>query len=301
MAMVGVIGAGVMGKDIALTCAARGYDVVLCDSEESVLASASGQMRRLIKKYRMMSTDLAEWNADEILGRITCSAGLAQLAGVDWIVENIVENPEAKRELYLRLRDVCGEEARIAVNTSCIPITRIASLLPHPHQVIGMHFMNPVPLIGGIEVIRGYHTSDETVKAAESFATSLNKQPIVVNDMPGFVSNRLSHLFMNEAAFLVQDGVAEPEQVDAVFKLGYGHRMGPLETADLIGLDTVVNSLAVLYDEFQETKFRCCPLLKKMVDAGLLGRKSGQGFYSYTTQAAPAPGSDAGRSRVGAI
>ncbi|WP_405610675.1 3-hydroxyacyl-CoA dehydrogenase NAD-binding domain-containing protein [Streptomyces sp. NBC_01511] len=301
MATVGVIGAGVMGKDIALACAARGYDVILCDSDESVLGSAPGQLRRLIRKYRMMSTDLAGWQTEDILGRVTYSADLARTADVDWIVENIVEDPQAKRELYLQLRDLCGEEVRIAVNTSCLPITRIASLVAYPHQVIGMHFMNPVPLISGVEVIRGHHTSDETVQAAESFAASLNKQSIVVNDMPGFVSNRLSHLFMNEAAFLVQDGVAEAEKVDAVFKLGYGHKMGPLETADLIGLDTVVNSLAVLYDEFQDTKFRCCPLLKKMVDAGLLGRKSGQGFYSYATRATPVSAGDAVRTGAGAI
>ncbi|MCF0076972.1 3-hydroxyacyl-CoA dehydrogenase family protein [Streptomyces lomondensis] len=288
MATVGVIGAGVMGKDVALTCAAYGYDVLLCDSDADVLASAPGQMRRRVRKYRMMSPAVAEWHADDVLGRVSRTGDVADLAGADWIVENIVEDPEAKRELYLRLREVCTETVRVAVNTSCMPITRIASLMPHPQRVIGMHFMNPVPLIDGVEVIRGQHTSDDTVKAAEEFAGSLGKRPIVVNDMPGFVSNRLSHLFMNEAAFLVQDGVAAPEQVDDVFKLGYGHRMGPLETADLIGLDTVVNSLAVLYDEFQDPKFRCCPLLKKMVDAGFLGRKSGRGFYDYTTSTAGA-------------
>ncbi|MFD4024183.1 3-hydroxyacyl-CoA dehydrogenase family protein [Streptomyces sp. NPDC058576] len=300
MATVGVIGAGVMGKDVALACAARGYEVILCDSEGLVLKAAPGQLRRLIRKYRMMSATLSEWNAEEILGRITCSPDLDRMADADWIVENIVEDREAKRELYLRLRDVCGADVRIAVNTSCLPITRIASLMPYPQQIIGMHFMNPVPLIDGVEVIRGHHTSDGTVQAAESFAASLGKQAIVVNDMPGFVSNRLSHLFMNEAAFLVQDGVADAEKVDAVFTLGYGHRMGPLATADLIGLDTVVNSLAVLYEEFQDTKFRCCPLLKKMVDAGLLGRKSGQGFYSYGTHADPIPAGRTGLAEAGA-
>ncbi|MER6911891.1 3-hydroxyacyl-CoA dehydrogenase NAD-binding domain-containing protein [Streptomyces sp. NPDC000594] len=281
MATVGVIGAGVMGKDIALTCAAHGYDVVLCDSEPEVLASANGQMRRLVRKYRMMSEAVSGWRADEILGRIRLTDTPADLAGADWIVENIVEDADAKEQLYRSLREVLPEGVRIAVNTSCISITRIAALLPRPDRVIGMHFMNPVPLIEGIEVIRGHHTSDETTRAAEAFAASLTKRPIVVNDMPGFVSNRLSHLFMNEAAFLVQDGVAGPEEIDAIFKLGYGHKMGPLETADLIGLDTVVDSLKVLYDEFQDPKFRCCPLLKKMVAAGLLGRKSGQGFHTY--------------------
>lgn len=282
MSTVAVIGAGVMGKDVALTCAAHGYDVVLSDRDPEVLASATSQMRRLVSKYRFMSSDVAEWHADEILSRIRLSADHEDLTKADWIVENIVEDLAAKQELYRHLRDVCKKNVKIAVNTSCISITQIASLLPRPDQVIGMHFMNPVPLIGCVEVIRGHHTSDDMTREAQAFAASLNKQAIVVNDMPGFVSNRLSHLFMNEAVFLVQDDVAEPEQIDAVFKLGYGHKMGPLETADLIGLDTVANSLEILYREFQDTKFRCCPLLKKMVAAGLLGRKSGQGFYTYS-------------------
>lgn len=281
MAKIGVIGAGVMGKDVALTCAAHGHDVVLCDSDPDVLASVPRQTRQLVRKYRMMSDAAATWSADDVVTRVRVTDDYAEFADVDWVVENIVEKLEAKEQVYRRLADVCGDEVRFAVNTSCISITRIASVMPRPDHVIGMHFMNPVPLIDGIEVIRGYHTSEETVKQAESFATSLGKQAIVVNDMPGFVSNRLSHLFMNEAAFLVQDGVAEPEQIDAIFTSGYGHKMGPLATADLIGLDTVVDSLAILYEEFQDTKFRCCPLLKKMVAAGRLGRKTGHGFYTY--------------------
>ncbi|NUT49872.1 MAG: 3-hydroxyacyl-CoA dehydrogenase family protein [Saccharothrix sp.] len=282
MATVGVIGAGVMGKDVAITCAANGYDVILSDHDPDVLAAAPGDVRGLVRKFRMMSQATASWKADEILGRIRFSADLGDLAEVDWIVENIVEDPVAKERLYLDLRDVCGEDVKIAVNTSCISITRLAAHTARPADVVGIHFMNPVPMLECAEVVRGFHTSDETIKQAEEFVGSLGKRPIVVRDMPGFVSNRLSHLFMNEAAFLVHDGVAEPEQVDAIFKLGYGHRMGPLETADLIGLDTVVNSLNVLYEEFQDSKFRCCPTLKKMVAAGLLGRKSGQGFYTYS-------------------
>ncbi|MEU6024577.1 3-hydroxyacyl-CoA dehydrogenase family protein [Micromonospora sp. NPDC048871] len=281
MATVGVVGAGVMGKDVAITCAANGYDVILSDHDPDVLAAAPRDLRKLVRKFRMMSPAAAGWKTDEILGRIRCGADLGELAGVDWIVENIVEDLAAKEQLYLALRDICGESVRIAVNTSCISITKLAACTPRPPNVVGIHFMNPVPLLECAEVVRGYHTSDDTIKQAEEFVRSLGKRSIVVNDMPGFVSNRLSHLFMNEAAFLVHDGVAEPEQVDAIFKLGYGHKMGPLETADLIGLDTVVNSLNVLYEEFQDSKFRCCPTLKKMVAAGLLGRKSGQGFYTY--------------------
>ncbi|MEU5552263.1 MULTISPECIES: 3-hydroxyacyl-CoA dehydrogenase family protein [unclassified Micromonospora] len=281
MATVGVIGAGVMGKDVAITCAAKGYDVILSDHDSDVLATAPRDIRQLVRKFRMMSPAAAAWKADEILGRIRFGTDLGDLAGVDWIVENIVEDLAAKERLYLDLRDVCGESTKIAVNTSCISITKLAAGTPRPHNVVGIHFMNPVPLLECAEVVRGYHTSEDTIKQAEEFVRSLGKQSIVVNDMPGFVSNRLSHLFMNEAAFLVHDGVAEPEQIDAIFKLGYGHRMGPLETADLIGLDTVVDSLNVLYAEFQDSKFRCCPTLKKMVAAGRLGRKSGQGFYTY--------------------
>lgn len=278
---VAVIGAGVMGKDVALTCAAQGFDVVLVDRDEGVVAQAPRQMRKSLRRYRMMSPSVAAWDAAEILGRIRVTSDDTAVSQAAWIVENIVENVGAKEQLYRRLREVCREDAYVAVNTSCISITRIAALMPRPELVVGMHFMNPVPLIEGVEMIRGMHTSDRTVKAAEDFAASLGKQAIVVNDSPGFVSNRLSHLFMNEAAFLVQDSVAEPEQVDAVFTLGYGHAMGPLATADLIGLDTVVDSLAVLYEEFQDPKFRCCPLLKKKVAAGQLGRKTGQGFYAY--------------------
>ncbi|TDC02159.1 3-hydroxyacyl-CoA dehydrogenase family protein [Micromonospora fluostatini] len=281
MATVGVIGAGVMGKDVAITCAANGYDVILSDHDPDVLAAVPRDLRRLVRKFRMMSPAAAAWKTDEILGRIRYGADLGELAGADWIVENIVEDLAAKERLYLALRDVCGESVRIAVNTSCISITKLAACTPRPQNVVGIHFMNPVPLLECAEVVRGYHTSDDTIKQAEEFVRSLGKRSIVVNDMPGFVSNRLSHLFMNEAAFLVHDGVAGPEQVDAIFKLGYGHRMGPLETADLIGLDTVVNSLNVLYEEFQDSKFRACPTLKKMVAAGLLGRKSGKGFYTY--------------------
>lgn len=281
MQTVGVIGAGVMGKDVAVTCAAAGYDVVLLDNDIDVVTSAPRDMRGLVRKYRMLSPSVAEWDIDDVLGRIRTTHDDADLIEAEWVVENVVEDVEVKSQIYRRLGDLCGDGVRIAANTSCISITRLASLLPNPAAVVGMHFMNPVPLIDGVEVIRGIHTSDDTVQAAETFATALGKQAVVVNDSPGFVSNRLSHLFMNEAAFLVHEGVAGAEQIDAVFTLGYGHRMGPLATADLIGLDTVVDSLAVLYEQFQDPKFRCCPLLKKMVAAGQLGRKSGQGFYSY--------------------
>jgi 3-hydroxybutyryl-CoA dehydrogenase len=283
MATVGIIGAGVMGKDVAITCAGSGYDVVLWDHDPEVSSAAAGEIRMLARRYRLMAPDSPLWKNPGITDRIRVADSMAELTGVDWIVENVVEDVAVKEEVHQALHEVCGQGPRIAVNTSCVSITRIAALAVRPSDVIGMHFMNPVPLIDCVEVVRGHHTSDETTKRAEEFVTALGKRPVVVADSPGFVSNRLSHLFMNEAAFLVHEGVAGPEEVDAIFTQGYGHKMGPLATADLIGLDTVVASLQVLYDDMQDSKFRCCPLLKKMVDAGLVGRKSGQGFYTYGT------------------
>jgi 3-hydroxybutyryl-CoA dehydrogenase len=183
--------------------------------------------------------------------------------------------------VYRALDALCPPEVCFGVNTSCISITRVAGFTQRPDRVIGMHFMNPVYLKTSIEIIRGYHTSEQTIQAARNLLRQLGKDAILVNDYPGFVSNRISHLFMNEAAFVVQDQVATPHEVDAIFKKCYGHTMGPLETADLIGLDTVVHSLDVLYESYQDSKFRCCPLLRKMVHAGLLGVKSGKGFYEY--------------------
>lgn len=281
MKKIAVIGAGVMGIDVAITLAAHGYDVILKDNNQEVIDNAYKVMRQKLRSYKFMSEEVGQWNYEEIKSKIVLSNNCELFNYVDFVIENIVEDYECKKKVYLELNEFCNKNTKYAVNTSCISITKIASLMSYPQNVIGMHFMNPVPLKEGVEVIKGYHTSEETVKDTEELANSLGKKAIVVNDMPGFVSNRLSHLFMNEAAFLVQDNVATPEQIDNIFKIGYGHKMGPLETADLIGLDTVVNSLEILYNEYQDSKFRCCPLLKKMVDAGLLGRKSGQGFYNY--------------------
>ena len=281
MKSVGILGAGVMGKEIAITCAAFNFDVVLCDSSAEVRDELPRRLRSLIRGYRLMP-DGPQWNVAEVLGRITVTGHLQDLASATWLIENITEKRDAKELLYRSLAQYWAPGQYLAINTSCIPITRLAGLMPQPERVVGMHFMNPVALVQGLEVIRGRCTDEDTVSAACNLATTLGKVPIVVNDQPGFVSNRLSHLFMNEAAFLVQEGVADAASIDAIFRLGYGHRMGPLETADLIGLDTVVDSLAVLYDEFQDSKFRCCSLLKTMVAAGELGRKSGRGFYDYS-------------------
>ncbi|MCU0290023.1 MAG: 3-hydroxyacyl-CoA dehydrogenase family protein, partial [Acidobacteria bacterium] len=225
--------------------------------------------------------ELKALTIDDILAKITFTAGYEGFANVDLVIENIVEEWEAKKSLYSQLDNVCKADTVYAVNTSCISITKIGTLMAKPDKVIGAHFMNPVPLKKIVEVIRGFHTSEETVVTMKEFLKTLGKSGVVVNDFPGFVSNRVSHLYMNEAAYLVQDGVAGPKEVDMIFTHGFGHKMGPLATADLIGLDTVVKSLEVLYQSYQDPKFRCCPLLKKMVDAGLLGKKSGKGFFQY--------------------
>jgi 3-hydroxybutyryl-CoA dehydrogenase len=217
-----------------------------------------------------------------LIKKIIFTDNYSDFDNVDLIIENVTEDCEIKKNVYSELNEICSDDATFAINTSCISITKIASYLNKPENAIGMHFMNPVPLKQMVETIRGHHTSEKTVETAKQFLKSIKKNPIIVNDYPGFVANRLSHLFMNEAAFLVQDNVASPDEIDMIFKQGYGHKMGPLETADLIGLDTVVKSLNILYDSYQDSKFRCCPLLKKMVDAGILGIKTGKGFYDYT-------------------
>jgi len=206
---------------------------------------------------------------------------LRDVASCDFIIENVTENWEIKKQVYENLERVMPTEICFGANTSCISITKIGSATKRPANVVGIHLMNPVYLKPTVEVIRGFHTSDRTIDILLQLFSRLEKEAIIVEDMPGFVSNRISHLFMNEAAFALQDHVATAEKIDAVFKKCFGHKMGPLETADLIGLDTVMRSLDVLYESFQDPKYRCCPLLRKLVHAGHLGRKTGKGFHVY--------------------
>ena len=281
MKKVAIIGAGLMGSDVALNLACYGFHVILKDINEQILEEAKQRITNSFRMIRMMKPMFKDLAFNEMLANIHFVSDYQSLGEAEVIIENVTEDWDIKEAVYRDLKDICGSEVLYCVNTSCISITKIASLLPYPANVIGTHFMNPVPLKEVVEVVKGFHTSPETVDRTKALLRSFKKIPVVVKDFPGFVANRLSHLFMNEAAFLIQEQVASAGEVDIIFKKGYGHAMGPLETADLIGLDTVVNSLEVLYDDYQDPKFRCCPLLKKMVDAGLLGKKSGEGFYKY--------------------
>ena len=280
LATIGVIGAGVMGVGLAQALAHSGLRTLLIDVSDSILESALGQIRNGIRFARLLQKNLSG-SPEEILGRIQASSDYGVLREADFVIENVTEQVAIKTEVYRRLDAVCPPQCVFAANTSAIPITRIAAMTGRPAQVIGMHFMNPVPLKTAVEVIRGYHTSDETTATATRLLSLMGKKAILVGDSPGFVSNRVLMLTINEAIFLVQEKVAAPEVVDEIFRNCFEHKMGPLETADLIGLDTILLSIEVLYDEFKDSKYRPCPLLRKMVDAGLRGRKSGRGFYSY--------------------
>ena len=275
-----VIGAGVMGIGVAQNLACVGMNVILIDISQEILEKAKENIYRNIRFQSFMNKDKSI-DVDKIISRIEFTMDYSRIKEVDYVIENVPEDWETKRDIYTKIDDICNEKCILLVNTSCISITKIASLTKRPDKVIGTHFMNPVPMKSTIEAIRGYHTSDDTIQLTEELLKKMDKEMILVNDFPGFVSNRISHLLMNEAAYVVQDQVASPKDVDRIFKKCFEHKMGPLETADLIGLDTVVNSLDVLYESYQDTKFRCCPLLRKMVDAGLYGIKNGRGFYDY--------------------
>jgi 3-hydroxybutyryl-CoA dehydrogenase len=277
---IGVIGAGVMGVGLAHALAQSGLRTLLIDVSDSILESARGQIRNNIRFQRLFHKNPGS-RPDEILERIKVSADYDILRDADFVIENVTEKLAVKADVYRRLDQICSSQCIFAANTSAIPITRIGAMTRRPARVLGMHFMNPVPLKPAVEVIRGYHTSDDTIATATRLLSLMGKKPIIVGDSPGFVSNRVLMLTINEAIFLVQEKVASPEVVDDIFKNCFEHKMGPLETADLIGLDTILFSIDVLYDEFKDSKFRPCALLRQMVDAGLHGRKSGRGFYNY--------------------
>jgi 3-hydroxybutyryl-CoA dehydrogenase len=278
---VGVIGAGVMGTGVAQVAAQAGLSVVLVDLSDAILSSAKDAIRQGVRMQLLLAKGPERARAKEVMDAISLTTDHGDLAGVDFVVENVTEKWEIKAPIYRSIDAICKPECVFAANTSAIPITRIASATKRPDKVLGIHFMNPVPLKPAAEVIRGYHTSDASLEVAKGLLAAMGKEAIVVRDSPGFVSNRVLMLTVNEAIYLVQEGVASAEDVDRVFTSCFGHKMGPLATADLIGLDTILLSIEVLYESFSDSKYRPCPLLRKMVDAGLLGKKSGRGFFDY--------------------
>jgi 3-hydroxybutyryl-CoA dehydrogenase len=276
---VGVVGAGVIGASVADDVARNGHDVVLVDICADALQHARDDIRRNCRMSRMLTGVAVE--ADEVLSRITLTESIAQLSDCQLVIENVTERWEVKNSVYKALDETCGETTIFIANTSAIPITQIGSMTNRPDRVVGVHFMNPVPMKRAVELIAGRLTSDDTLQRTNEFLATLGKAPIGVKDSCGFISNRVLMLTVNEAAFLVYEGVANAETVDQVFRECFGHPMGPLETADLIGLDTVRDSVEVLYDYFADPKFRPCPLLKELCAAGWYGRKAGRGFHSY--------------------
>ena len=278
---VGVIGAGTMGNGIAQVFAMSGRTVVLIDQDDAILGGAVARIEKSVRKIAEKKGGDADAAARSTMARITRSTDYEALADCDLVVEAIVENADVKRDVFARLDGLCKPEAILASNTSSISITVIAAATKRPGQVIGMHFMNPVPIMKLVEVIRGQLTSDETMQAITDAVDSLGKTAVEANDYPGFVANRILMPMINEACFALMEGVADARSIDEVMKLGCNHPMGPLTLADFIGLDICLSILNVLHAELGDPKYRPCPLLKRMVAAGLLGRKSGRGFYTY--------------------
>jgi 3-hydroxybutyryl-CoA dehydrogenase len=277
---VGIIGAGTMGNGIAQVCAAAGLSVTMVDINEAAVArgmkTIGGSLERLVTKEKMTAAD-----RDAALGRITATSDKTKLAACDLVIEAATENEELKVKI---LKDLCATlkpSGLLATNTSSISITKLAAATDRPDRFIGMHFFNPVPVMALLELIRGLQTSDDTVAKAEAFAKRVGKVAITAKNSPGFAVNRILCPMINEAIFALQEGIASAEEIDAGMKLGCNHPIGPLALADLIGLDTMLSVMEVFYTGFNDPKYRPAPLLKEMVDAGHLGRKTGQGFYSY--------------------
>jgi len=277
---IAVVGAGTMGNGIAQIFAMHGFDVKLADVSEPALhkglAAIHNSLSRMAKKGSIAEADIAG-----ILAHIHPTTLLTELADRDLVVEAATENPAIKESIFRELGNIVRADAILASNTSSISLTRIAAWVPQPERVVGMHFMNPVPLMQLVEIIRAIQTADHTYQKVFELAVALGKTPVTVKDGPGFVSNRILMPMINEAAFALFENLATAEDIDTVMKLGMNHPIGPLALADLIGLDTCLSIMDILYTEFRDSKYRACPLLAQLVAAGHLGRKSGKGFYHY--------------------
>jgi 3-hydroxybutyryl-CoA dehydrogenase len=277
---IGVVGAGQMGNGIAQVAAHSGFRVVMSDIADSFvqkgLATISKSLDRMVEKGKIPSQ-----KKDDIMGRIKGTTKVGEMADADFVVEAATENEPLKLNIFKELDQVSRKEVILSSNTSSLSITKIAAATQRPSQVIGMHFMNPVPVMQLVEIIRGLQTSQETFNVVKSLAEKMGKTPVEANDFPGFISNRILMPMINEAIYSLFEGVGTPEAIDTVMKLGMNHPMGPLALADLIGLDTCLAIMEVLYKGFGDSKYRPCPLLRKYVDAGYLGRKAGRGFYPY--------------------
>lgn len=285
---VAVIGAGVMGIGVAQSLAQAGLEAILVDLDPEILDRAREQIRTNLRMQALFGPKDRLGDPDEVLARIETIASdgsngtmARKLAEADFVIENVTERWSTKKKVFSELDSGCPPHCVLATNTSAIPISRFASVTERADRIIGIHFMNPVPMKHTVEVIPGAQTSSETVETTLALLERLGKKAVLVRDSPGFVSNRVLMLTINEAIHVLNDEVADAEQIDSVFTSCFGHQMGPLATADLIGLDTILLSLEVLDDCFKDSKYHPCPLLTKMVDSGRLGRKSGQGFYSY--------------------
>jgi len=277
---VAVIGSGTMGNGIAHVFAQNGFEVSLVDIKQEFLDRALAAIKKNLERQAKKGTITAEI-ISETLGRIKPSVDIDNAKTADLAVEAVFEEMAVKKEIFEKLDSICPEAAILATNTSSLPITAIGAITKRPGKVIGMHFMNPVPMMKLVEIIRGIATSDETFKTVKETCDKLGKTPVEVNDYPGFISNRVLMPMINEAAFCLMEGVAKAEDIDTVMKLGMNHPMGPLTLADFIGLDVCLAIMRVLYEGYNDPKYRPCPFLVKMVQAGYLGRKSGKGFFDY--------------------